>query len=50
MLYEVITKQAGLPAQRYQGEIHYLEQAVNRGSLGVTNLRNYAGLTGALSA
>ncbi len=42
-------KQAGLPAQRYQGDIHYLEQAVNRGSLGVTNLRNYAGLTGALS-
>ncbi len=40
---------AGLPATRYRGEITSLDQAVSRGGLGITNLRNYAAMQGRVS-
>ncbi|WP_299494901.1 M14 family zinc carboxypeptidase [uncultured Shewanella sp.] len=41
--------QAGLRTKRYQGEITQLKQAVRRGGLGISNLRNYAAMQGILS-
>ncbi|MBM7457308.1 hypothetical protein HNR62_003220 [Oceanisphaera litoralis] len=40
---------AGLAARRYRGEITSLDQAVSRGGLGITNLRNYAAMQGRVS-
>lgn len=40
---------AGVSAVRYRGEITSLEQAVSRGGLGITNLRNYAAMQGRVS-
>lgn len=40
---------AGLSAKHYQGEIIQLNQAVSRGGLGISNLRNYAAMQGCLS-
>ncbi len=40
---------AGLAAVRYRGEITSLDQAVSRGGLGITNLRNYAAMQGRVS-
>jgi hypothetical protein len=40
---------AGLAATRYRGEITSLDQAVSRGGLGITNLRNYAAMQGRVS-
>jgi hypothetical protein len=40
---------AGLPAQRYVGEITSTRQAITNGGLTLRNFRNMAGLSGALS-
>ncbi|MTI17337.1 hypothetical protein E1162_08790 [Rhodobacteraceae bacterium RKSG542] len=42
-------EEKGLAAQRYRGEVTTLEQSVSRGGLGISNLRNYAAMQGALS-
>ena len=40
---------AGLPAQRYVGEIDSIKSAITHGSLSARKLRNYAGLQGVLA-
>lgn len=40
---------AGLPAQRYIGEITSIHQAVSNGGLSLRNFRNLAGMSGALA-
>jgi hypothetical protein len=42
------TRQHGLPAQRYLGEITSTTQLVTHGGLSLRNLRNYAGMRGTL--
>ncbi|GHA29837.1 M14 family zinc carboxypeptidase [Oceanisphaera arctica] len=51
LLPELIARvsEAGLAAVRYRGEITSLDQAVSRGGLGITNLRNYAAMQGRVS-
>jgi hypothetical protein len=51
LLPEVIDaiRASGLPAQRYIGEITSVAQPITHGGLSLENLRNYAGMLGAVS-